>query len=128
MTKPELVKDFMCRCRPERAEECDAIMADVLARLSEGYETPATPENLLSRVVTSLNWDYDGASIEGIHTDQWSVVISEKRGYGDVESKDFDEQYPVEFRTHVQCDRVEDGIARTWQIYADRFPQTKEEE
>lgn len=108
--KPVYETDFICVCKEEGQAEAHSIMSDVRTRLEMGSEELlpfkiGTKTSLLSAVVISLNWDYD-AYIVGIYNDQWSAVSAQT--------------YDGLFRTHVQCDDVEDGIARTWQIFADR--------
>jgi hypothetical protein len=61
--------------------------------------------NLLTAIVTSLNWDYQ-AHITKIMNGQWSAVWAEADNGS--------------FKTRVQCDEVEHGIAATWRAFANR--------
>ncbi|MGH7792709.1 MAG: hypothetical protein ACREOB_10405 [Thermodesulfobacteriota bacterium] len=102
----ETIGGFMCD-HGEGKKNCEKILKNVYKRL----DCDAT--NLLSRVVYSLNWDY-GVTITGIPCDMWSAVEAEswwvKEG-----------QKPIKVR--IQCDEIEHGIARVWQIFADKFPE-----
>lgn len=115
--------DFICICKQAGKAEADALMQEVYSRLSRGSEelqaVTVGPENLLSSVVVSLNWDY-GAHITGIGNDMWSGV------YAETYNKD-DEGNPV-FSTFIQCDFVEHGIAATWKAFADKFPEGSQED
>lgn len=105
--------DFACSCGDEGKARCDAMMEWALNFLST-YENgelapkPTTRENLLTHVVYKLSWDYH-AHITRIVNDQWSRVDSEGH-FGD-----------DDFKTFIQCDRVEDGIALTLRAWYDRF-------
>jgi hypothetical protein len=144
-------KDFMCRCGPsqrggkvikwvkgadpaendgdgneygawvktgedyapsDNQAEAQAVYEEVLRRLD------ATPEDLLTHVVTSLNWDYS-AHITGIANDQWSGVSAETYSV----SYPRDDEAP-RLKVYVQCDRIEDGIARVWKFFADELGLT----
>jgi hypothetical protein len=87
--------DFMCRCNAESASECAAVLEEIKEYLQ------ADDSNLLTYVVYEL-MEHD-ANIEAIVCDQWTLIITKK--------------YDKSFETHVQCDRVEDGIARTLQLF-----------
>jgi hypothetical protein len=90
-----------CVCSPEGKAEADELMAEVLGLLQVDVDT------LLTAVVVSLNWDFH-AAIESIGNDQWSGVDAAT--------------YDGDFRTYIECDRVEHGIAGTWKAFRDRFP------
>lgn len=79
---------------------CDEVLAEVKERLG------ADDSNLLDKVIFSLNWEFE-AHVTGIENDQWSGVAAET--------------YEPKFRTYVECDRVEDGIAMTWKLFADNL-------
>lgn len=112
-------REMICVCGDENRGAADAMVNEVCRRLSEGSEEllprTVTRENLLTAVVTSLHWDFAGASIEGIANDQWSGVAAEQTEYNPKT-----ETFDVVFRTWIECDRVEDGIAYTWLVYATR--------
>lgn len=113
--------DFACNCAADGKERCAAVMAWALDYLSTTNGTiearPVARENFLSHVVSYLNWQYN-ASITGIANDQWSRIDSETyREPGD--------EKPV-FRTGIQCDSVEDGLAFTLKAYYDEFGPTRE--
>lgn len=102
---------FLCRCSPESVAEADAVLAEVKAELE------ATDANLLSKVVYAL-WARlkdAHASIEEIVCDQWAGVIAV--GWRDGERADG----PNAFRTYIQCDDVEDGVAATWLAMRNHF-------
>ncbi len=96
--------DFLCTCTDAERERSNAVLADVKDLLN------AHDSNLLSVIVYDL--DNLGAYISGIHTDQWGVV----RGATYAEPR-------IIF--HVQCDKVEHGVARLWQM-ADELRQLAE--
>lgn len=110
-TPTELFQDFICVCKDDGKQQAEELMAEVRSRLAAGSEelTPVQEEYLdkyfVTAVVTSLNWDYN-ASITRIGNDQWSVVLAEN--------------YDQSFKTRVQCDLIEHGIAATWKAFADR--------
>jgi hypothetical protein len=101
--------DFICTCSQEELARSVSLMAEVRRRLSEGSKFPGpldvSDAHLLTSVVTSLNWDFK-AHITEILNEQWSAVFAE--------SDD------GTYRTSVQCDEVEHGIAATWKAFADR--------
>jgi len=105
----EEFEDFICTCSDEGRQRGAALMDEVRGRLSTGSEElmPRQVENsnLLTMVVTSLNWDFD-ARITQIANDQWSGVWAET--------------YKGDFKTRIECDLVEHGIAATWKAFADR--------
>jgi len=88
-------------------------MAEVTKRLTKGSgelrPCEVTPQNLLTMVVQSLNWDYS-ACITRILNDQWSRVDAES--------------YDGSFSTSIDCDQVEDGVAATWKAFADHQAST----
>ena len=119
-------REFVCVCgdpatKAQKKHSADEHIKEVMQRLSQGSASlmarEITRENFLTAVVTSLNWDFM-AHITRISNDQWSAVSSEKWTSAGEEK----------FKTYIQCDRVEDGIAATWLAYANRFPELLEEE
>jgi len=115
-------RTFICVCDTpgddERRTMADALTAEVRDRLGQGsvqlVPRTVTEANLLTEVVFSLNWDF-GAHITGIENDQWCAVAAETHARCD--------DGEPEFRTYIECDRVEHGVAATWKAFADRFPQ-----
>lgn len=102
-------EDFICTCDQPRKDAAAALRAEVVHRLAEGTEeggtSPVTDANFTSAVVWSLNWDHD-ARITQIASDQWFGVWAES--------------YDGKFKTRIECDSVEDGLAATWRAFADR--------
>lgn len=107
-TDQEIFEDFICRCGSEKAAAADELLREVKRRLAEGSEdlmpSTVTDANLLTQVVVSLEIDFN-AHITQIVTDQWSAVHAEN--------------YDKTFKTRIQCDTVEDGVAATWKAFAD---------
>jgi hypothetical protein len=95
--------DFICTCKDDGRQRATELMAEVRRRLPEPESV--TDANFLDRVVQSLNWQFD-ARITEIGNDQWSQVTAEA--------------WDGSFKTRVDCDQVEDGIAATWKAFADR--------
>lgn len=106
---PDEFEDFLCTCSEDGKQRSDAVLAEVHARLAQGSEgllaLEVTDRNFLTAAVTSLNWDY-GARITQIANDQWSGVWAEA--------------YDGRFKTRIECDEVEHGVAATWRAFADR--------
>lgn len=103
---------FICTCSEEGIIEAGKLKQEVRKLLSEGFTSPCTVSNFLTRVVVSLNWDYD-AYITTIGNDMWSGIHAK--------SDDGLEVY-------VQCDEVEDGIAAIWYAFWLRKEQDGERE
>jgi hypothetical protein len=76
--------------------------AAVCAEIADG-----NPARLLSAVVYGLMSHYD-AEITGIPSDQWAAIIAET--------------HDRVFRTRIECDLLEHGIAGTWRAFQERFP------
>jgi len=110
-------RDFMCTCNEEASAKCDRVMEEVLKDLTTKHKE-CTRSNLLSQVVYNLQWGlgeqgeahYVG-SIDGIGCDMWcgisagvAVMDKEKGKYVEIGGM------------WVQCDEVEHGIARAWQL------------
>jgi len=93
---------FICTCSDEGRERAAALMAEVRRRLPRAESV--TDATFVSRVVESLNWQFD-ARITCIANDQWSQVTAEA--------------WDGSFTTIIDCDQVEDGIAATWKAFAD---------
>lgn len=112
---------FMCRCNPESTAEADAVQAEA-RRLLAHPRHPTTDGNLLSKVVYGLTGHLFEAYaiIEQIDCDQWAAVsaVGWKDGTKAVD--------PDSFRTWIQCDEVEDGIAATYLAMAQHFGLTQD--
>jgi len=93
--------DFMCVCSDTERNKSEACYQRVLQALD------ATPENLLSKVVYDLQWGYQDdesyAFITSIACDQWCGIRAKVEG-------------PKQADIYVQCDVVEHGIARVWEM------------
>ena len=100
---------FACTCSKKGKRLAAAYRAWAYKFLDGSYNQPTVDGNFLDRVVQTLWWRYL-ASIEGIYTDQWSRVDTE--GSGD-----------APFKTMVQCDSVEDGLAYTLRHWHKRYPK-----
>jgi hypothetical protein len=99
---------FVCTCDAKGRQGADELMKEVKARLSRAsvfMEPPLSDATFLTAVASSLHFDFR-ASINRILSDHWSAVFAE--------SDD------GTYRTVVECDLVEHGIAATWKAFADR--------
>ncbi len=109
-------EDFICTCDEERRSRAAALRESVRARLAAGSDERAphevTAQTFVTDLIWSLNWDFD-AHITEIACDQWFGVWAES--------------YDKTFKTKIQCDSVEDGLAATWSAFAER-PQTRKVE
>lgn len=98
--------DFMCRCSQESEVEAQECLDRVKALLE------ASDDDLLTKVVYGLHWGLPegySAAIGGFMCDQWCGVTGSVFCYQD--GKD------VEVASvFVQCDRVEDGVARAYEL------------
>lgn len=101
-----LLKDFMCVCTDEPRARAEKHFQEVCDALDCG------PDTLLSRVVYNMTFnlsDQHYAAIRGIAGDMWcavnATVYREQSG-----------DYIEHAKISVQCDRVEHGIARVWQL------------
>lgn len=110
-------EDFMCIHSPEEEARCNDLMARAYSELR------CKPEDFLTAVVFGFEDlpDVDGQScyarLTGMSADQWcavgaEVVIAGHPGYGDVPRKDAE----VIANVYVQCDRVEHGLARLYEL------------
>lgn len=113
----EVVRDFMCSCGEERKKQCDDMLEEVKKELG------ASDGDLLTRIVISLNWDYN-AGITQIANDQWSAITAESWFEAGDDGGDDEEGIPRRKRLHVymQCDRLEHGLAAVWKAFADAHP------
>ena len=99
---------FVCTCNAEGLREANELMAEVRTRLTAAttyMEAPLSDATFLTAVVSSLHCDFR-ASITKILHEQWSAVLAQSDDGS--------------YRTAVQCDFVEHGIAATWKAFADR--------
>lgn len=94
-------EEFYCSCRPVGRERCEAMLAKVLGLLDTDRG------HLLTRVVQSLNWDFE-AMITALPNDMWSAVVAES--------------HEQTWQTYVQCDELEHGVAGTWLAFYEKFP------
>ena len=92
---------MICHCSDEGRAAADALVARVCERL--GCE----PDRLVSGVIYSLHWDYS-TEVVGIPCDMWSAV--------NVES--WSDDVP-KVRVWAECDSIEHGFARAWEVVAD---------
>ena len=107
---------FACSCGDEAKAECAEVMDWALGYLSQP-KYPVTRENLLTQVVYQLAGWYE-ASIDSIPCDPggWCAVEASTwtpKG-GD-----------PEFRTAIQCDRVENGIAYTLRAFYEKYGERR---
>ena len=98
---------MVCHCGDIGKGPC--LIDEVKERLSAGSEElsahEVTDANLLTSIVTSLQWDHS-AHITEIRNDQWSGVTAQTND--------------GELEMYVECDQVEHGIAAIWKAFADR--------
>lgn len=100
---------FYCDHGDENAEECRVMLKEVKAELG------ADDSNLLTRVVYELEWGLpEPAYIRSIPCDMWAAVSAETHQKGA-------DGEPL-FKTYIQCDMIEHGIAGTWKAFRERFP------
>jgi hypothetical protein len=113
--------DFMCVCSDESRE----IVAECLDRVYKDLD--CGPHDVVSKVIYALNWSLGNQDkfiygmIEGIPCDQWCAVASTVKIYEDNEPKDLAHIY-------VQCDVVEHGIARTWELAKEAVKESLSED
>lgn len=88
--------------------EANALLEEVRERLSKGsinlMSREVTIASLLTAIVQSLAWDY-GASITGLHNDQWSAVTAATND--------------GKLSTWVECYDLLAGVALTWKLIAE---------
>lgn len=114
----------MCRCSPESEAEAQACLERVKEALG------ATDADLLTRIVWNLHWclgereEHFYGYLSEVVCDQWCGVSVIVRTYGDrshAEKEDY-------ARIWVQCDNVEDGLARAWELAEEAVSESKQEE
>ena len=92
---------FACSCGAERTAVWEGLLAEVTEELTTQYRG-----SFLTAVVYGLT--RYSATITGIPADQWAAI----------ETATWDGA----FRTRIQCDQIEHGLAATWRAYTERFP------
>jgi hypothetical protein len=117
---PEYVDDFICICGAE--SDATVAVADqlrddarrILEAGTDGWRPgKVTDRNFLDAAVVYLH-EHE-AHIAEILTDQWSLVEVVRRRYNP-STKELETILVL----RIQCDRVEDGVARAVQIIAKR--------
>lgn len=104
------LRDFICVHTQEGVDRAKSILDDVYKRLA------CSAEDLLTAVVVDLNWTYD-VDVTGLPNDQWSAV--DARSYDFSSGSDDGGNYPLLLKARIECDRLEHGVARLWQLIAD---------
>jgi hypothetical protein len=116
---PEYVDDFICTCGAESDATvgvADKLREDarrILEAGTDGWRPRNTDRDFLDAAVVFLN-EHE-AHIAEILTDQWSLVEVVRRRYNP-DTKELETILVL----RIQCDRVEDGVARAVQIIAER--------
>jgi hypothetical protein len=120
VAEPEYVDDFICTCGVE--SDATVAVADhlredarrILAAGTDGWcPGEVTDRNFVDAAVGYLN-EYS-SHIAEIVTDQWSLVEIVAQRY----NPDIKELETI-LVLRIQCDRVEDGVARAVQMIAER--------
>ena len=112
----EVVDEFVCCCG-DRLADADELREDARRILEEGATHwapgPVDDRNFLDAAAGWL--EQHSAKITGIMSDQWNLVeVTQTRW-------DSERQTPVPvLLLAIQCDRVEDGIARAVQLIKQR--------
>jgi hypothetical protein len=88
--------EFMCRCSDEARKESQQAYQWALDHLD------CEPGELVNEVIYRLLVDYSVMKTDVI-VDQWAAVSASNKNYS----------------TFIQCDRVEDGYARTLQLFVE---------
>jgi hypothetical protein len=113
----EYVDDFVCTCGEEKQAAADVLREEARRILEAGTDDwcpgPVADRDYLSAAVGWL--DQHHCHIAEVLTEQWSLVrVVERRWNRDTN----DIETTLELR--IQCDRVEDGVARAVQLVAER--------
>lgn len=118
-TVPDLVHTdlhdgLVCTCGPREQESADALVADVRRRLvDEAGLALVTPDNFATAVVHALG--QIDAHVTGLFWDATDFLVLAER-------TDHQRDAPAtRFVSRIQCDRVEDGLAKTWEVFTARF-------
>jgi hypothetical protein len=114
----EVIGEMVCTCGDERLAEGNTLRVDARRILELGTSDfspgAVTDSDFLTYAVMWLDAQEPPAHITEILTDQWSLVSVIQRRY--THGSGFE---PV-LLMRIQCDRVEDGIARAIQILHER--------
>lgn len=113
----EYVDDFVCTCGEDKRAAAEELREEARRILEAGTDEwcpgPVADRDYLTAAVGWL--DQHHCHIAEILTDQWSLVtVVERRWNQDTN----DIETTLELR--IQCDRVEDGVARAVQLIAQR--------
>lgn len=119
ISEPEFFDDFICVCGPDAAKlaAADELRESARRILEAGTDDwcpgPVADRDFLDAAVVYLNEHW--AHIAEIVTDQWSLVeVIERRHNPDTNG------FETTLVLRIQCDRVEDGVARAVQLIAER--------
>lgn len=105
--------DFMCICGDEPRKKSEDCLARVLEYLSTD-KNKVDRGTLLTSVVYGLQWSLGEefvGTINGIGCDQWCGVSADV-----MKSNESTNKYEDYAHIYVQCDEVEHGIARVWEL------------
>lgn len=91
------INDFACRCDTVSLADCENVIKWAIEHLA------CEPHELVTNIIYVLRAEHNVDVVE-ITTDQWSLIRCNNESLA----------------TNVQCDMVEDGLARTLQIYAEQ--------
>ena len=111
------VDDFVCTCGDDKKATADELREEARRILEAGTDDwcpgPVTDRDYLGAAVGWL--DQHHCHIAEILTDQWSLVrVVERRWNPDTNG------LKTTLVLRIQCDRVEDGVARAIQLIAQR--------
>lgn len=110
--------DFMCNCKPEGKKRCDEVVESVCQELQ------CEPANMLSAVVYDcVSFDNAEAYIEGINADQWAMI----RG-SIYQAQEGFKNYQKIATLEIQCDQLEAGVARFYQLCKEIIKQEEVKE
>jgi len=106
------VRDFMCICTDEARAQAEACYQRVLERA--GCEE----SELISAVVYGLQWNLKTmtAEVDGVPCDMWAAVSVKCHGDYDENSEEGEDRYRYRYSIWVECDRIEHGFARAFEL------------
>jgi hypothetical protein len=114
--------DFMCDCQDEGKQQCAELMKRVYADLNlDEHGRAEDGFNFLSAVVYCLEWTLPNevrGTIVGMSCDMWAEVAIDLWRPGN---------QTVAAHIGVQCDKLEHGLARAWEL-ANEFAQNQDPE